>query len=195
MSAIQSQTSPLSDRLPDPQPSRHRMETTTQGSSLKPTINHCLKNLYHSNPTPPRSFHSPPEKHQTLQSTPVVLVLDDDGWLLVETRAIWARSAAPRPSPQQRERGFWAPGPGPGGPNPRAGRGPRGRLGRGPGPRPPPRRSAKGVTGPAPGAAGTEPPGRTESGHRPCDRQLYSFSKRISSSSRESCFVSGTNFL
>ena len=112
MSAIQSQTSPLSDRLPDPQPSRHRMETTTQGSSLKPTINHCLKNLYHSNPTPPRSFHSPPEKHQTLQSTPVVLVLDDDGWLLVETRAIWARSAAPRPSPQQRERGFCPRGPG-----------------------------------------------------------------------------------
>ena len=48
---------------------------------------------------------------------------------------------------------------------------------------------------PAARAAGTEPPERTESGHRPCDRQLYSFSKRISSSSRESCFVSGTNFL
>ena len=67
-------------------------------------------------------FHPPPEKHQTLQTTPVVLVLDDDGWLLVETRAMWARSAAPRPSPQQRERRVLSPRPGPRGQNPLKGR-------------------------------------------------------------------------
>ena len=66
MSAIQSQTSPLSDRLPDPQPSRHRMETTTQGSSLKPTINHCLKNLYHSTPRPDHHPNRRPHRHRPL---------------------------------------------------------------------------------------------------------------------------------
>ena len=47
---MRSQASPLGDRPPDPRPSRHRMETTAQGSSPRPTINHCLKNLYHSKP-------------------------------------------------------------------------------------------------------------------------------------------------
>ena len=45
---MRSQASPLGDRPPDPRPSRHRMETTAQGSSPRPTINHCLKNPYHS---------------------------------------------------------------------------------------------------------------------------------------------------
>ena len=45
---MRSRASPLGDRPPDPRPSRHRMETTAQGSSPRPTINHCLKNLHHS---------------------------------------------------------------------------------------------------------------------------------------------------
>ena len=45
---MRSRASPLGDRPPDPRPSRHRMETTTQDSSPRPTINHCLKNLHHS---------------------------------------------------------------------------------------------------------------------------------------------------
>ena len=40
---MRSQTPPPGDRPPDPRPSRHRMETTTQDSSPKPTINHYLK--------------------------------------------------------------------------------------------------------------------------------------------------------
>ncbi|WP_170175617.1 integrase core domain-containing protein [Propionibacterium australiense] len=39
---------PLDHRLPDPQPSRHRIQPTPQGSSLKPIINHCPENLYRS---------------------------------------------------------------------------------------------------------------------------------------------------
>ena len=42
------QASPLGDRPPDPRPSRHRTETTTQDSSPKPTINHYQKNPHHS---------------------------------------------------------------------------------------------------------------------------------------------------
>ena len=49
---MRSRASPLGDRPPDPRPSRHRMETTTQGSSPKPTINHCLKNPHHSRRRP-----------------------------------------------------------------------------------------------------------------------------------------------
>ena len=45
---VRSRASPLGDRPPDPRPSRHRTETTTQDSSPKPPINHCLKNPYHS---------------------------------------------------------------------------------------------------------------------------------------------------
>ena len=52
---MRSRASPLGDRPPDPRPSRHRMETTTQDSSPRPTINHCLKT--HITPLlPPRSL-------------------------------------------------------------------------------------------------------------------------------------------
>ena len=53
---MRSRTSPLGDRPPDPRPSRHRMETTTQDSSPKPTINHYLKNPHHSTSRPTTSL-------------------------------------------------------------------------------------------------------------------------------------------